>query len=62
MLPLLLGLVAISGLGALITCLASRFTMMMKTLMVMFAMMVTRVAFHNNADDDNDDDDVCNEI
>ena len=60
MLPLLLGLVAISGLGALITCLASRFTMMMMRLMVMLTMMMMilmvrlkmvmiRLAFHNKA-------------
>ena len=46
-LPLLLGLVAISGLGALITCLASRFTMM--TRLVVTLAMMTRLAFHNKA-------------
>lgn len=46
-LPLLLGLVAISGLGALITCLASRFTLM--TRLVVTLAMITRLAFHNKA-------------
>ena len=34
-LPLLLGIVAVSGLGALITCLASRFTMMARLLVTL---------------------------
>ena len=46
-LPLLLGIVAVSGLGALITCLASRFTMMAR--LVMTLTMVNRLAFHNKA-------------
>ena len=47
-LPLLLGLVAVSGLGALITCLASRFTIMTR-LAVMLRMVLTRLAFHTKA-------------
>ena len=48
MLPLLLGLVAVSGLGALITCLASRFTIMTR-LAVKLTMVLTRLAFHTKA-------------
>ena len=48
-LPLLLGLVAVSGLGALITCLASRFTIMTRSAVMLTTMVLTRLAFHTKA-------------
>ena len=57
MLPLLLGLVSITGLGALLTCLAARFDLL-TTIMVIIVIiviivrtvtMVTRLAFYSNA-------------
>ena len=60
MLPLLLGLVAISGLGAIITCLASRLARRLRMLMLRMAltswlalmlmlMLLSRLAFHSRA-------------